>query len=96
MILKPLDGDDFFFDFHGPERVELAAVGLEFGEVVVGGRTFFGLLGLEDDDSAGFISDCEIVAGVVEGDGVDDVFVEDFLVGAFVAEELGEFVVGGF
>ena len=96
LILKPLDGDDFFFDFHGSERIELSTVWLEFWEVVVGGRAFFGLFALEDDDSTGFISNCEIVAGVVEGDGVDDVFFKNFLVGAFVAEELGEFVVGGF
>ena len=33
---------------------------------------------------------------MIEGDCVDDIFLEDFFVGAFVAEELGEFVVGGF
>ena len=33
---------------------------------------------------------------MIEGDCVDDIFLEDFFVGAFVAEELGEFVMGGF
>ena len=69
---------------------------LELGEVVVAGGSFLGLLGFEDYDSACFISDGKIVARVVEGEGIDDIFFKYFLIGAFIAEELGELVVGGF
>jgi hypothetical protein len=73
--VEPVHARDLFVDFHAPEGIELSGVRLELGEVLIAGRAFFGLLGLEDDDAAGFVSNGEVVAGVVELDGADDVFL---------------------
>lgn len=92
-----MDAGDLLLHVHAAQGVKLFSVRLELSEVFVLLLFLFVVLErLEDDYSAGLVTQTEKLAAVVEFYNRNNILLHNFLVGPLVAEQLIKFVVTTF